>query len=412
MRVSHEDLLQVAVALCRDVEAKKISDDDFIRLCSLLQLPTFAVRTLHHIPSFIVVFKKFAAYLPASSRRRVILLLMSSYIKKFITRRFHGDALVLKRPSFNINAYAEYEFKQKFRFHRSDIRRLRIALGIPDVVRTSVGCVYSGDTLLCLVLRRLSFPCRYIDLCESFGGSITSLSTAFNETIMFLRHRFRTILTLSRRRVSPARARLYCEAVHAAGGLLTSCFAFIDGTFRPACRPKYFQVVMFSGHKRQHGLKYLSLVSPDGIIQHLYGPIEARSHDAKLYDDSILSDLIKAVTPQSCIYGDDGFPMRNQLIVPYARKPNMPACETNFNHSMAIVRQCVEWSYRDVASIFRFIQHKENLKVFRQPIGTYYWVSVLLANCRTCLYGGISSNFFECEPLSLEDYLDTVIDYE
>ena len=35
----------------------------------------------------------------------------------------------------------------------------------------------------------------------------------------------------------------------------------------------YCIVVVYNGHKRAHGLKFQSVVIPNGLIAHLYGPV-------------------------------------------------------------------------------------------------------------------------------------------
>ena len=50
-------------------------------------------------------------------------------------------------------------------------------------------------------------------------------------------------------------------------------WGFIDGTLRKTCRPSRFQRLAYSGHKRCHGIKFQSIVTPDGLIALLYGPI-------------------------------------------------------------------------------------------------------------------------------------------
>ena len=51
-------------------------------------------------------------------------------------------------------------------------------------------------------------------------------------------------------------AQSFAEAIHNAGSPLDNCWGFIDGTLRPCCRPIRNQRILFSGHKRTHGLKF------------------------------------------------------------------------------------------------------------------------------------------------------------
>ena len=52
--------------------------------------------------------------------------------------------------------------------------------------------------------------------------------------------------------------------------------------FRKTSRPLYHQRVVYTQFKKCHGLKFQSVLVPDGSIACLYGPVPAKTHDAKL----------------------------------------------------------------------------------------------------------------------------------
>ena len=73
--------------------------------------------------------------------------------------------------------------------------------------------------------------------------------------------------------LSPILLKNYTEAVFNKGAALRNWFGFVDGTVRPIPRPDENQRVVYNGHKRVHGLKFQSVVIPNGLIAHLYGPV-------------------------------------------------------------------------------------------------------------------------------------------
>ena len=75
-----------------------------------------------------------------------------------------------------------------------------------------------------------------------------------------------------------------------------------------------------------------------------------------------------------------------------------------FNKSMSEVRISVEWLFNDIVNYFKFMDFKKNLKVGLSNVGKMYIVSGLLRNALTCLYGNSTSQFFDIQPPSLEDY--------
>jgi hypothetical protein len=49
----------------------------------------------------------------------------------------------------------------------------------------------------------------------------------------------------------------------------------------------------YSGHKRFHCFSYQTVATPDGLIIHLYGPVEGRRHDLTLYRASGMDHLLE-----------------------------------------------------------------------------------------------------------------------
>ncbi len=55
---------------------------------------------------------------------------------------------------------------------------------------------------------------------------------------------------------------------------------------------------VYSGYLKQHGLKVLTIVLPNGIIAHLYGPISARENDIGTLNLSDLNRHLMALQPE------------------------------------------------------------------------------------------------------------------
>ena len=85
---------------------------------------------------------------------------------------------------------------------------------------------------------------------------------------------------LNQNLLSPRNFQVYAGSIHAKGAPLTNCWGFIDGTVRPVCRPQQMQRVLYNGHKRVHAIKFQSVVTPNGIIANLFGPVEGCRHDS------------------------------------------------------------------------------------------------------------------------------------
>ena len=66
---------------------------------------------------------------------------------------------------------------------------------------------------------------------------------------------------------------LYANAVSRKGAPLDNCFGFVDGTVRPISRPQRNQRIVYNGHKRVHAIKFQSVVTPNGMIANMFGPV-------------------------------------------------------------------------------------------------------------------------------------------
>ena len=140
----------------------------------------------------------------------------------------------------------------------------------------------------------------------------------------------------------------------------------------------------------------------------MFGPIEGRRHDAFMLGASGLSQkLHKFNQPDDqpyVIYGDPAYGVSRHILAPY-RGSQLSQQQIDFNKAMSKVRVSVEWTFGKVCQYFSYIDFKRNNKVLLQPIAKYYLVASLLTNCHTCLYGSLTSTFFDMDPPTLESYL-------
>ena len=317
------------------------------------------------------------------------------------------------RPPFNLDNITAPKATQLFQFAKDDLETLCRLLRLPPVMSGRNRTSWSGMEGLCLVLRRLSYPCRLVDMEEVFGRGTSEASVIINDTIDFLYNEWGRLLTdLDQHTdywLTPEKVEELCTSIHNAGCPLENVWAFIDGTCRPICRPRHHQRLWYSGHKRRHVMKFQSLMAPCGIVVHLFGPFEGRRHDSAMFEASgLLAQLQHHMNRPDgrpyTAYGDKGFPIREHLLGPYKGR-DLTALEQHFNSVMSSVRISVEWGYSGVTQQFAFLQHKENLKIGLQPVAQFYVVATVLANCFSCLYGNQVSTYFESRPPSLDEYL-------
>ena len=147
-------------------------------------------------------------------------------------------------------------------------------LNLPEKVVLPKEYTCTGTTMLLVELFRLPFPTTLLFMERVFGIKIEKLSRIFNNGIAYLHDKFRAKLNLDVGLLH-ARKDVYSLGISdKCGNLLQHCMGFIDATQMRCCRPIVFQEAVYNGHKRAHGLKFQSIVCPDGMIGHLFGPVE------------------------------------------------------------------------------------------------------------------------------------------
>ena len=127
---------------------------------------------------------------------------------------------------------------------------------------------------LCMLLKRLAYPCRYGDLICCFGRPVPILSMATNHVLEYIYNTHGHLIThWNHTLLSPPALEVYANAINQKGAPLQNCFGFVDGTVRPIARPDEHQRIMYNGHKRVHALKFQSVALPNGMIGNLFGPV-------------------------------------------------------------------------------------------------------------------------------------------
>ena len=91
---------------------------------------------------------------------------------------------------FDLENMDEAECKAEFRVEKRDLHKLGEVLEIPPTFRCQQRSVCEGMEGLCVLLRRLAYPCRYSDMIACFGRpvpepcTITNLVMDFSMTYM------------------------------------------------------------------------------------------------------------------------------------------------------------------------------------------------------------------------------------
>ena len=142
------------------------------------------------------------------------------------------------------------------------------------------------------------------------------------------------------------------------------------------------------------------MITPNGLIAHMFGPLEGRRHDAFMLSASGLTLKLRSMNRPN---GEPSYGLSRNIMSPF-RGHGLSLRENEFNRAMSSVRVSVEWTFGKLVQYFAYLDFKKNQKILLQPIGKYY-LGAILTNCHTCLYGSTTTAFFGVEPPSVETYL-------
>ena len=126
---------------------------------------------------------------------------------------------------------AESESLSEFRFRKRDILSLAEVLEIPESIRCEQRSFCGGIEGLCMLLRRLSHPCRYGDMIQRFGKPVPLFSMVTNILIdhIYAIHG-RRLTQWNLYILSPNHLEMYMATIRPRGSPLENCFGLIDGT--------------------------------------------------------------------------------------------------------------------------------------------------------------------------------------
>lgn len=311
-----------------------------------------------------------------------------------------------RRERLSFYSWEEERLHLKTRFRRSELLEITDLLGIPQVITLRNHSSFGGEEAIMMTFWRLSYATRLHDVCEAFKIEVPLASRVFNYILRhingFIEERNRFKLPFGR---LVSHGERFAEIIQSkTQGLLVDTIGFIDGTLKPICRPSSGQSTYYSGHKRCHGLRFQGMVTPDGIMVHLFGPAPGRRADGGVYHDSgILEELVQLETIAGKRYriaGDRGYPGSTYLFRETLAVEGDPRVEL-FRQS----RTSVEWAFGKVSNLFGLANFKRSGKLQLQVPGHHYRIAIFLTNIHTCFNGSQVGMWFGMDPPTVQEYL-------
>lgn len=278
--------------------------------------------------------------------------------------------------------------------------------------RVSKRC--SGQKALLVTLARLGHAGTHTAIATMLGRSVhkEDVSEIFNAFLDWMDVRWGHCLFEWWRLCS--RFEQYAVAYRARGAPDgVALWGVIDGTLKQSTRPGggyTIQRVVYSGHKRKHGLKYLAVTTPDGLFAFFSGPWEGTRNDIRIFRESGFSNDLWSYwhrhRPASRYYvlGDDAFTTHPGLIVGFKGR-GLTNQQHLFNTRVHSVRTHVEWAFGQLMAVFKLLAYTPFMKIRKSNIGGVFRIAAILFNARICMRGSETCSYFACPPPSLNEYL-------
>ncbi|KXS16569.1 hypothetical protein M427DRAFT_55232, partial [Gonapodya prolifera JEL478] len=123
-----------------------------------------------------------------------------------------------ERPTFpstcmDLDGMTPADCRLRFRFDKTDMPHLQQVLHIPSIVSTNNRLIVPGIEVLCIVLRRLSFPTWLDDLGKEFGCEGSEISWIYQWGIAHSCTLFRDVLYWDKDQLTLEVLQEYADAV-------------------------------------------------------------------------------------------------------------------------------------------------------------------------------------------------------
>ena len=89
-------------------------------------------------------------------------------------------------PAFNLDDISSADCYADFRFQKEHIPRLAQALQLPATFRCEQRSVCDGIEGLCMLLKRVAYPCRYGDMIPLFSRPVSVISLVTNQVLNYI----------------------------------------------------------------------------------------------------------------------------------------------------------------------------------------------------------------------------------
>jgi len=166
----------------------------------------------------------------------------------------------------SITVYIKYGFRLEWLPHVVE------ALEVPEQIETDGEHIFSGEEAVLLLLRRFRSTDPLRSMTWETGRSISAISEIVWYMVEHIHSNFPHLIDERSFTSWAPHFHEFADAFENKGIPIPNLIGFIDGKLWPVCKPGMYQHVLYSGHKRIHGLKTQGLIFPNGAKRECVEP--------------------------------------------------------------------------------------------------------------------------------------------
>lgn len=272
-------------------------------------------------------------------------------------------------------------------------------------------CRFPVEEVLVTVLARFRSADHWSHVAQLVGGRHESAyKILFNDVVSIL-HDFWFDRLMDLRPWAQHCAE-WAHAIHLKTHASPRCIGMLDGTFIEIPKPTgdSVQRQMYNRYYRAHGIKFQSVVVPNGLLFNLHGPNAGRFPDSRILCKSglmaLMAELSDLAGEHYVLYADSAYALEPHLLRGLKRNMLRTQEDRDYQTAMNSPRTSVEWGFGEVAQDWPWLRRKILQKVLLSPVAVFWQTAAILSNLKTCLtQGNVISDFFQMRPPTIARYL-------
>jgi hypothetical protein len=363
-----------------------------------------------------------------------------------------------------IDALSEEDARDLTRLSKAELNDLLSHLRLRDrefsVGRLGRTCRVTGEEMLIISLNRICSGDTWRQIARTFGGGVTRSWEMFDEFIDYVFTTFYNKISggsmeqwvgqidefryILYRKAIVASAECPIEAFLAETNQLDApvdvshvdlpfdlwlAFGSIDCTDWQTCRigagpvgawlgasrrigAQQIQRAFYSGYYKAHGLKYQTLLLPNGLWGSAFGA-SISHNDNGILNMSGLGQHLEEILPmngdgyQPTVIGDSIYPRSRPTIWTTRVSPDANDAHRTFVRKLSRIRMPHELHYGSFFNYFHLFRHTHQTRLYDNAEKAYRLgiVGFFLHNCFTCLKGSAVNSFFGSMHPTLAQYI-------